>query len=478
MVTVKRYNEVYSKIDCEPSIAMELSEKFSFYVNGYRYMPAYRNRIWNGKINLFNRQTRLIYSGLVEEIEKFCKERDYEFINETSVDHEYSLHEAVRDIKNMELSKDPRDYQLEAYTHAIRKSKALLLSPTASGKSLIIYMLIRYYGERTLVIVPTINLVKQAVKHFNSYGNGIDDIHAITAGITKQINIHTNIVITTWQSIYKQPKEWFDQFKAVMVDEVHHAKAKSLTGIMEKTVNTKYKFGFTGTLDDIQTHIMVITGLFGPVKKIVSSAQLMKEGHIAPLKIKAILLEYPEHVKRLAGTYKYSDEIDYIVGNKARNRFIKNLALSLKGNTLILFQFVDKHGKVLHDSLKNCGKNVYYASGETDGDLREEIRNIISKEDNCIFVASSGTFSTGADMPRINNVIFASPTKSKIKVLQSIGRGLRNSPGKEHCTLYDIADDLSWKKHQNYTLIHFLARMKIYAEERFVYKLYRVKIKA
>ena len=477
MVTVKFFNEVYSKIICEPSIAMELSEHFSFFVDGYRYMPAYKARFWDGKVRLFNRQNNLIYFGLADEIENFCQEREYEFVDETKSDQEYSLKEAVDDIKSMELSFEPRDYQLEAYTHCIRKSKALLLSPTASGKSFIIYMLTRFYGERALIIVPTINLVNQTVKMFDGYGSD-NAIHAITGGVTKSIGSNIDIVITTWQSIYKQPRDWFEQFGIVIVDEVHHAKAKSLTGIMEKTTTIKYKFGFTGTLDDIQTNIMVITGLFGPVKKITTSAELMEQGHIAPLRIKAILLDYPDEIKKLAAAYKYSDEIDYIVRNKARNRFIKNLALSLKGNTLILFQFVDKHGKVLHDSLKDCGKNVYYASGETSGDLREEIRNIISKEDNCIFVASSGTFSTGSDMPRINNIIFASPSKSKIKVLQSIGRGLRNSPGKEKCTLYDIADDLSWKKHKNYTLLHFLERIKIYATEKFDYKLYKVKTKA
>lgn len=474
MIILRPVNEVYIKVICDDSTSMELSEHFTFMVPGYKFMPKYRAGIWDGKIRLFNRRSQVLYAGLADEVKKFAEDRGYEVDVETQGAENYSLTEAKKDIAELALTLEPRDYQVEGVTHCVRKRRALLLSPTASGKSLMIYLLCRIIGLKTLIVVPTVNLVTQTEEAFHKYGYN-KEIHIIYSGKDKQTS--DDICITTWQSIYKMPQSWLDQFGMVIVDEAHTAKAASLTAILEKMPSVKYRFGFTGTLDDLPTNILVITGLFGPVKRLTSSAKLMEQGHIAPLKIKAILLDYSDVVKKVMAAANYQDEIDFIVTNPARNRFIKNLALSLKGNTLILFQFVEKHGKVLYDSFSGCGRNTYYASGETDGETRNLIRSIIAKETNCIFVASSGTFSTGADIPEIDNIIFASPSKSKIRVLQSIGRGLRNALGKLHCTLYDIADDLSWKKKQNHTLRHFIERVKIYAAESFVYKLYRVKIK-
>ena len=473
-ITIEPYNHVHHRIVCDASIAMELSEHFTFFVPGYKFMPKYKMGIWDGKIRLFNFTTKLIYCGLAHEIEKFCAERGYDLVNNTEAADDFSLNDAKEFIKALNLPFEPRDYQIKSFATAIRERRGLFLSPTASGKSLMIYLIARYLNLKTLIIVPTINLVTQTKKFFEEYGYE-EDIHIIYGGQSKTSD--ALLTITTWQSIFKMPKKWFEQYEVIFGDEAHGAKAKSMVSIMEKTPYIKYKFGFTGTLDDLQTNILVITGLFGQVIKVISTAELMEAGHIAQLKIKAIVLDYPEIVRKMAAAYKYQDEIEFIIKNKHRIEFVRKLALSLDGNTLILFRRVADHGKVIYESLKDSDRNVYYASGETDAEEREMIREIIAEEKNCIFVASEGTFSTGADMPQIHNIIFASPTKSKIKVLQSIGRGLRNAAGKIHCTLFDISDDMSWKKHQNYTLRHFISRIKIYATEKFNYKMYRVKIK-
>lgn len=476
-ILIEQYNHVHHRVNCEASIAMELSEHFTFFVPGYKFMPKYKMGIWDGKIRLFNFTTKLIYCGLEREIEEFCKDRGYEFTSNTEPAEDFSIHDAKAFIDELNLPAEiePRDYQIKSFAQAIRERRALFLSPTASGKSLMIYLISSYLNLKTLIIVPTINLCTQTKKFFEEYGHE-EDIHVIYGGQSKSSD--AQITITTWQSIFKMPKSWFNQFEVIFGDEAHGAKAKSMVSIMEKTPYVKYKFGFTGTLDDLQTNILVITGLFGPVIKVISTAELMEQGHIAQLKIKAIVLDYPELVRKMAAAYKYQDEIEFIIKNKHRNEFIRKLALSLEGNTLILFRRVEDHGKVLYDLLKDCGRNVYYASGETDAEERELIRQTIASETDCIFVASEGTFSTGADMPQIRNVVFASPTKSKIKVLQSIGRGLRKAAGKFFCTLYDISDDLSWKTHKNYTLLHFMSRVKIYASEKFDYKIYKVKTKA
>lgn len=479
-VEISRYDEVYIKVRCEPGVAQELSDYFTFFVPGYKFMPAYKNKFWDGKIRLFNPLTCLIYTGLMPYVEKFCKERNYlvDYIDDFSCE-EFSLKEAKDFVAKIKPTMQPRDYQLDAFVYAVRNRRALLLSPTASGKSFIIYLLTRYYNARTLIIVPTTSLVSQLASDFADYGFESDRyVHRIFSGQDKQTD--KPIVISTWQSIYKLDKKYFEQFDVVIGDEAHLFKASSLTSIISKLHRCRYKFGFTGTLDGTQTHRLVLEGLFGAVKKVISTSELIEQKYLADFSIKAIVLKYPDEIKKMLKDASYQDEIDYIVRNDARNRFIKNLALSLdNGNTLLLFQYVEKHGKILYDMIKNDAgdRKIFFVSGEVDGEEREQIRKIVETEQNAIIVASYGTFSTGVNIRNLHNVIFSSPSKSRIRNLQSIGRGLRKSETKTSSTLYDIADDLSWKSKKNHTLLHFIERINIYNEEKFEYKIYTVGLK-
>lgn len=503
-VKIKKINEVYNKIDCEPSIAYELNDHFTFDVPGAKFMPAVRNKVWDGKIRLFNVMTCTLYSGLNRYVEEFCKSRKYEIEYETDFSSsEFSLIEAKKFVDSLNTKFVARDYQLDAFVHAVRERRALLLSPTASGKSFIIYLITRYYNAKTLIIVPTTTLVHQLASDFKEYGydpsigmglDGISSKHTSSvnrnsAGSKWSYGIHkiysgqekgsqAQITITTWQSIYKQPKEWFRQFDVVIGDEAHLFKAKSLTSILTKLEDCKYRFGFTGTLDGTQTHKLVLEGLFGPVRKVTTTAELIEQKHLADFKIKAIVLSYPDEIRKMiTRSSDYQSEIDYLVRLSARNNFIKNLALSLQGNTLLLFQFVEKHGQALYDLIKSdCKNEVFFVHGGVEGSEREDIRKIVNKSNDSIIIASYGTFSTGINIPNINNVIFASPSKSRIRNLQSIGRGLRKSDTKSEATLFDIADDMSWKSKKNYTLLHFMERVKIYNEEKFDYKIYKVSL--
>ena len=256
---------------------------------------------------------------------------------------------------------------------------------------------------------------------FKDYGwNSDNHCQKIYQGHDK--NVSKDVVISTWQSIYKMKKEYFKDFGCVIGDEAHLFKSKSLTNIMTKLVDCKYRFGLTGTLDGTQTHRLVLEGLFGSVEKVTTTDELIKKGTLSEFNVKCIELQYPDEVKRLHSKDKYQDEVDFLVRNEARNRFLKNLALSLNGNTLMLYQFVEKHGKPLYDQIESSVRNsidkdrkVFFVSGEVDGDSREEIRHIVEDEDNAIIVASFGTFSTGINIKRLHNVIFASPSKSRIR---------------------------------------------------------------
>ena len=476
-IRIRKVDEVHNQVITDDmGTAQELSEYFTFQVPGAQFMPAYRNKMWDGKIRLYNTQTQFLYSGLMHYVEVFCKERgytyEYEYDNSAT---NFSIVEANEFVEKQRFSLQPRDYQLKAFVDAIRYSRGLFLSPTASGKSFIIYMIMRWHLKPTLLIVPTTTLVHQMYSDFESYGfNSEKYCHKIFSGQDKKTN--KPIVITTWQSIYKLRKDWFQNFEVVIGDEAHLFKAKSLTSILTKLDNCKYRYGFTGTLDDSQTHKLVLEGLFGPVNRVTTTKDLMDAGTVADFKIKIITLTYSDETRKLVSKMKYQDEMDFLVSHLPRNNFIRNLSMSLEGNTLLLFQYVEKHGKILYDMIKEKAgdRHVFFVHGGISGDERDEIRHIVEKESDAIIIASYGTFSTGVNIKNLHNIIFASPSKSKIRNLQSIGRGLRKSDTKNSAVLYDIADDFTWKKSMNYTLKHLVERVKVYDQEKFEYKVYSI----
>lgn len=474
---IEKVNEVYNKVKTDDrGIAEELNAYFTFKVPGYQFMPAYRNKFWDGQIRLYNTSTQMLYSGLNNYVTMFAKERGYEveFEYDNSADN-YSVAEAKKFVEEEKFTMVPRDYQLEAYVDAIRYKRGLFISPTASGKSFIIYMIMRKLLRQTLIIVPTTTLVHQMYSDFEEYGfNSEKYCHKIFSG--KDKNTDKPVVITTWQSIYKLRKDWFKKFDVVIGDEAHLFKAKSLTSILEKMEDTEYRFGFTGTLDGTQTHKLVLEGLFGPAQKVISTKELMDSGTLADFKIKILALKYHDEIRKIVSKMDYQAEMDFIVSHEGRNKFIKNLALSLEGNTLLLFQYVEKHGKILEEMIKEEAgdRKVFFIHGGVKGEERDDIRGIVEKENDAIIVASYGTFSTGVNIKNLHSIIFASPSKSKIRNLQSIGRGLRKSDTKDSAILYDIADDLSWKSTSNFTLKHLMERVKIYDEEKFDYKLYSI----
>lgn len=480
-IIIEKYNSVSNKIHCEPAIARELNEYFTFQSPGAKYHPLVKAKKWDGKIRLFHMATQLIYGGLNHYIETFAEERNYTVGHLTDFeDDEFTVEDARAFCNKLQLTMEIRDYQLQTFVHAIQKKRALFLSPTSSGKSFMIFLTLMYTLMKTqgraLVVVPTTSLVHQMVSDFQSYTK--IDLSSMCQKIMEgyTTDIHARIVVSTWQSIYKQPRKWYEKFKIVVGDEAHNFKAKSLTTILSKLDDCDYRYGFTGTLDGTHTHRLVLEGVFGPVAKFITTAQLIEQGHASNLNINCIVLKHTDEHKALMNKAQYRDEIDWIVQNKARNIFIKNLAMNLKGNTLILFQFVEKHGKVLYDLLKDQ-PNVHFIYGGVDADDREDVRALVEKQEDAIIIASYGTFSTGVNIKNLHNIIFASPSKSRVRTLQSIGRGLRKSDTKSIATLYDIADDLTYKSWKNHTIKHFAERVKIYGEEKFNYKIHVIPLK-
>jgi len=505
-IEVEAVNGSFIQLRTDPGISMELSERFTFDLPEAKFMANFkrggRSRgNWDGKIRLFSRRNSQLPMGLLDEVRLFAKERGYEFSISSSGrsshlwQRPWSIAETETFTNDFPIagSNDSRIIlrpdQLDAITRAIRSRRSLIVSPTASGKSAIAYAISLWHStmvpeSKGLVIVPRVQLCRQLYSDWCQYSrlngwNVEQKVSIIYGGRDKHAT--GSVTISTWQSLFELPPEYFSQFTYVIGDEAHEFKAKSLTYIMNSCVNAWDRTGLTGTLDGTVTNKMVLEGLFGPAQKIISSKELMNKGAIAKLNpIKVLLLKHSkDHAKIPKVTESdYENEIQYLIGSEERNAFITNLALSLKGNTLLLYQRVANHGVLLYDLLKLKKKNVYLIHGGVEMDEREEIRRIVETENDAIIVASYGTFSTGINIRNLHNVIFGSPSKSRIRNLQSIGRGLRIGDAKDSATLFDIADDLRTgdAARKNFTYLHMEERLKIYISEKFPYKMYNIQL--
>jgi len=485
---IDKLDEVYLKIEADADIRRELGEYFTFEVPGFKFMPQFRNRVWDGKIRLFSYATGKIYTGLYNYILNWCNENNVQVVDGTKIkDTNIDDKKIDQFIKALNIPNiDVRDYQKEAFVHAVKKNRCLLLSPTASGKSLIIYLIMIFNllrlkeskQNKILIVVPTTSLVEQLFKDFKDYGyNSERNVHKIYQGHDKETN--KRVIITTWQSVYNMPKKWFSDIGTVIGDEAHLFKAVSLTKIMTKLTKCKYRVGLTGTLDGTKTHKLVLEGLFGNVNKVVSTTELMEKGKLSALKIFCLVLQHGKTERDFIKDKTYQEEMDFLVSNEKRNKYIRNLCLSLQGNSLCLFQYVEKHGEILKQLIEEKAedKKIFYVHGGVEAEEREKIRFITEKSDNAIIIASYGTFSTGINIRNLHNIVFASPSKSRIRNLQSIGRGLRLKDNDSSATLYDISDDLTHNEKENYTLAHFRERINIYNEEDFDYEIHNVDLK-
>ena len=484
MTLIYKKNEVFLKVEAEPHLHKELSDHFQFEVPGAKYMPAVKRRYWDGKIRLYSPGTGEIYCGLFDYLTDYLEEKgyDYKVVEDKYYGRPNEVEEYVTPegtaafIRALRIPFKIRDYQLRGIYTAIKFRRKLLLSPTGSGKSLIIYALVRWHllkKREILIIVPTVSLVEQLYKDFIEYGWNVRDVHKIMGGVEKYTD--QPVVISTWQSIYKEPKKFFERFDVIIGDEAHQYKAKSLTGILTKCYDAKYRVGLTGTLDGMEAHQLVLEGLFGRVDRVTKTVELMKQGHLTPLRVRVVLLRHGwvpfDH---------YQQEMEYLCMHTRRSSFITNLALDLKGNTLVLFNYIEKHGEPLWEMINNKvskDRKIFFIHGGVDAVEREEARAICEREKDAIILASYGTFSTGINIRNLHNVIFASPSKSRVRNLQSIGRVLRKGDNKAQAVLYDIADDCSKDHQYNYTLRHLSERIKIYDEEKFDYEITKVNLK-
>ena len=446
-IVISKKNEIDLHLNCDQHILYELQEDFSFDVEGASFSPAYRKKYWDGKIRLCSVATSTMPCGLIYRLCKWADKHNYtwEFDDNKYYGVPYENDERVFQ-EGVELfmtkisNVEPREYQIDTVYHALKEYRKTIVSPTGSGKSLMIYSIARYLksiGKRVLIVVPTKSLVEQMYKDFMDYGWDVEEFcHRIYQG--HSLDTKKPIVISTFQSIYGMDKGWYRQFDGVIGDECHNFKAKVLQGIMKKMPDAKWRYGFTGTLDGKNVNQLILEGHFGPVFKTTSSADLMEKGFLAKLNVDIHILKHPPQ-----SFNTYNDEIEYLIECKERNEYICELATELKGNVLVLFTRVEGHGIPLYERMQELTtRPTHIIHGGTDVHQRERVREVAETSDNNIILGSYGTMSTGVNIKNLHHVVFASPSKSRIRVLQSIGRGLRKGKGKDECMLYDIADDM------------------------------------
>ena len=424
MIKIEKLDEVYVRVFSDPGIEQELADFFTYEYPGARFTPQFKARLWDGKVRLYDQVRKTLYVGLLPYVQQFCERNDYkiEYKSEFVVDNGISHDDVETYVKALELPSkiEIRDYQIDAIQKAVNEERTLLLSPTGSGKSFIIYSVMRHHvaeGRKCILIVPTTSLVEQMYSDFEDYSTDNkwsvkNHCQKLYSGFTKEFS--KDVLITTWQSVYLQPKSWFKQFNVIFGDEAHQFKAKSLTSTMEKMDTIRYRIGTTGTLDNKKVHRLVLEGIFGAVHRVTTTKQLMDSGRLSNLNIMCVILKYSEEIRKERKNKTYQEEMDWLVTNDKRNKFIRNLAIKSQGNTLVLFQYVEKHGKVLYELIKDKvheDRKVFFVFGGTETSDREAIRHITEGESDAIIIASYGTFSTGINIPSIENVIFASPTK-------------------------------------------------------------------
>lgn len=401
--------------------------------------------------------------------------RDAEFLEQLD-EKEYT--EMIKDnMKNAPF--EIRDYQDKAVRAALKYHKGILLSCTSSGKSLMIYNAVRCIRKKDynhiLLIVPNIMLVDQMYDDFKEYGydNIDDEVERLGGG--HEATFDKPVLISTWQSLQNKDAEFFEKYSAVFTDEVHGSKASVLSKIMKWCTNAYYKIGTTGTLPNDKCDLLQIREVVGEVIFELKSKELIDAGVLTKIKIANIIAKYPaEFIKKNKGR-SYPEEVKMVEEYQDRNKVLE-LILShtdKSHNILILMNHL-KHVKLIQEWLeeKYPDKKVSVITGAVSGTERSQIRTGIENEDGTILLATYQTMSTGVNMPKLHDVILYANSKSKIKVLQSIGRGLRKHKTKNQIILYDVIDDLTYQTSrgrlvENYLVKHWKERMNYYKEQEF-----------
>ncbi len=481
---IEKVNSSCVHLVCEDGLSHRFYNIFSAYAPGYRFNPRFKLHVWDGKVRCYNPITQILPIGLLNNLLIWCDQHKIEYSMQ-------GFDKPLRDnIDKAELEKQmnsyitagfqARDYQVNAVHAALTNRRGILLSCTGSGKSLMIYTFLRYLLDnkdvhRAILIVPSVSLVEQMFSDFRDYGWDDLEDHVEMLYSGKKPTFKKEILISTWQSLEKEDPEFFEVYDACVVDECHQAKCNVVTRLLKLMHNAEYKIGTSGTLPTEISEQLQINSVIGNVLFELKSCELIARGYLTKLNIAAIFLKYPLSFIEENKERTYQEEVKMVEEYPNRNKVLNFIIdhTSPKNNMLILVNHRN-HLKDVEDYLhKNYPeKKVSIITGDVKAKVREEIRVGIEDEDGTILLATYQTMSTGVNIPKLHAIMLFSNSKSRIKVLQSIGRGLRKHNSKNKVIIYDIVDDLSYKKRtgriaKNYCMQHFDERSSYYIEQEF-----------
>ena len=472
-------NPVYAEVLTDNyAVEHALSEEFCFNVPGAKFQKSYKMGKWDGKIRLFDRRSKKIYTGLVKDVYNLLKSEDFGNIHIQNFSKPVDLKDDFKEwISQQTFPFEPDQYQIDAAIQMVCGKRRLIESPTNSGKTFIIYLFMAYCLDRKivegnfLIVVPTTMLLTQTYQDLVDFGIDEDKIQKLRG--TKEVK--AKVVISTWQGIFREEPEWFDRFDSVTVDEVHKATSNSIRGIMEKCTNAEYRVGLSGSLKDSKTSELVLRGLFGPIIKTITTKEMMDIGRSAKLKIISTRFDYSRLRKAkpeiFENSLEYPDEIKLLIAIKARDKALFDLIHTRNEdeNILILFKY-KKHGKRLLDLYNKHypDEEAYIIHGGISDEQREHAKKRANEGKGVKLFATFATLSTGVSIDNLNVGILASPMKSKITIIQSIGRYLRVSKEKDNADVYDIFDDLAIGPNKtSYCEKHAEERLLRYIEQEF-----------
>lgn len=495
-LTITKVNDTWMKVTCaETWQELDINDKFRFQVPGAQYDPRVRSGKWDGFKKLYNRKTRRMYTGLLFQLLSFCDEKgwsthidpdlipDGDALEDEDLDQLIELFQPHSDGKPIE----PFDYQREAVKYMISMDRSTCLAATSAGKSLMLYLAVRTYqlldemsDKKIFIVVPSISLVEQMYNDFKDYStfdgskwNVASHVQKISGKYSKQVD--KQIVVTTWQSMDKLPHYIYEDMGAIFVDETHTASAKILTSILERCTTTPHRHGLTGTLDGSECNQMVIEGLLGPIKRIVTAREIIDQGRASEVEVRMTMIKYPQSIRQelavekanVPSKQRYHKEVDFVTALEPRRQFLYSLIQAMPGNSLVLFDRVEGYGRELYETYKELHENTFLIVGDVDTDRREEIRQIMEQFDDAVIFASYGTMQQGVSIKKLHNLFLISSSKSVIRILQSIGRMMRLHGSKSHARIFDVVDDLTFDGRENYMLTHAQERINMYVSEQY-----------
>lgn len=488
-ITAIKVNETsfFIKVD-DGDLLYELDSAFAIYKEGYQFVPTYKNHIWDGKVHFFKAQTRKFPIGLVDELIKWCKKRNHTLVFENYEKEPVEWLSREKFEANckqiMAGSKyQPRDYQLDAAFAALNGKRGILECCTSSGKSLMIYLIMRNLlmergFKKMLLIVPSIMLVTQMYKDFEDYGWSDLDKWCELQDKDHVPTFEKTILITTWQSLMKQDATFFEDQQVVITDECHQAKANVLTNILKFSFNAEFKLGTTGTLPPDACEMYGVKSVLGSTLYKITSEELISRGFLTDIIVANIFLQYPIDFIKENQERTYPEEVRLVEEYEDRMRILDVIVNKFpeNHNMLVLCNHVEHLEATIEYLKEHCGnRKVVKITGSVKAAEREFIRISAEETDGLIIVATYGTMSTGVNIKKIHEIILFANSKSKIRVLQSLGRGLRKHPEKSKVVIFDIVDDMRYKSkrgkvHSNYLYDHWLERSKYYIDQKFKQK--------